>query len=136
VAALLRELGMESSLKLRLLAARWEALFPGSLSLHTSPSVLKDGELLVSVDSPAWLQEISFHRAVMLEKLKDCGIRQVRFRLGAVRKPTRPEPRREGRLSEEHRLLIEEVVSGVSDPELAGRIRGAMRNWALRRGRP
>lgn len=135
MAALLRELGMESSLKLRLLAARWDALFPGPVSLHTSPTTLKDGELLISVDSPAWLQEISFHRAAMAEKLKDSGVRQLRFRLGAVRKPARPGPPGEGRLSEEHRLLIEEVVSRVRDPELAGRIRGAMRNWALRKGR-
>jgi hypothetical protein len=132
---LIRELGLESALRLHIIGSRWGSLFPGSVSLHSAPSMLKDGELLVNVDSPAWLHEISYHRAGIIVKLRSLGVKDIRLRLGRVGKAPRAVPSSpEKRLPEKDSPFVDEVVSGIKDPELRASIRGALEKWASRAG--
>ncbi len=51
---------------------------------HMSPSLLARGELLLTVDSPVWLQELNFFRGDILRKLSSYGVSAIRFRIGRV----------------------------------------------------
>ena len=80
------------------------------------------GELLINVDSPAWLQELKFFRDDIQKKLHPYGIQSVRFRLGRVSMNAMPDNKsraREARqLDEEERLFIENAVTGIDDDSI------------------
>lgn len=82
----LKELGMESAIALHRLRGQWGSLFGEALSLHARPVSLSGGRLLINVDSPVWLQELSFLKADMAEKLKGFGVKDIRLRLGRIRR--------------------------------------------------
>lgn len=84
LSALMKELGMESALGLYRIKARWSGLFGRPLTLHSHPSGLHGGRLVINVDSPAWLQELSFLKDDMLGKLRPLGVNDIRFRLGRI----------------------------------------------------
>jgi hypothetical protein len=89
--------------------------------------------LLIFVDAPAWLQELSFRKGEIIRKLEAFGIRDVRFRVGRIRKPL-PKPARTSRkLTEEEKMLITEILSPIGDAEVREHARLAMERWALRR---
>lgn len=108
--------------------ARWEALFKGPLSEHTTPQGLKDGVLLVVVDSPAWIQQLNYLKPDIISKLAGFGIRDLKFRLGTVRKKqscTVAPSRYIRGPSEEERAMMEELTKGIDNPELSESIRRA-----------
>ena len=83
---------------------------------------MNDGELLINVDSPAWLQELKFFKEDIQKKLHPYGIRSVRFRLGRVsmnamsdNKSRPPEARQ---LDEEERSFIENAVTDIEDDSM------------------
>ncbi|HET6514726.1 MAG TPA: DUF721 domain-containing protein [Thermodesulfovibrionales bacterium] len=126
-----KSLGIEGALKLEELKRAWPTLFGEPLSLHMSPSSLKEGELLITVDSPVWLQQISFYKPDILKKLGPFDVRDIRFRLGTIRieKNIRSRPRkakREKSLDSDTLSFIEETVSELEDPGLKESIRKAM----------
>lgn len=125
---LIKKLGLEGHLRLRDIRLKWNELFPGPLSRHTSPAAFKDKRhLIVHVDSSAWLQQTSFLKSMILEKLKPIGISDVRFMLGrlsieheeASAGPQDPDLP----LTDEDRTFIEQCVSRLHDPELRETVR-------------
>lgn len=127
---LIRDLGMESALRLHRIKARWDSLFGEPLSLHIYPSRLDKGQLLVNADSPAWLQQTSFYKADMLEKLGPFGVKDIRLRIGPVRRrPPRQSPR-ERPLPEAGGPFVEDLLRTVHDGELRESIRRALGKWA------
>ena len=134
---LLEELGMGGALSLGRITGRWDALFRGPLSKHTSPETLNGSTLTVCVDSPSWLQEANFHKAGMLGKLAPLGVRSMRFRLGRVR-PTAPAPAPEPVVREVmpgERQEVEAMLAAVKDDELRESIRSAVLRSLSRAGR-
>lgn len=103
-------------------------MFPLHLSL---------GELLIGVDSPAWLQELRFRQDDILRKLSPFRIKSVRFKLGKVtgHKSSVSHRRTPGKksrtLDDGERSLIENTVSSVEDTELRETIRSAIRKAIL-----
>lgn len=81
---LLTRLSLEERITLDRLRHEWSRIFPEPLSLHTGPAELDKGTLVISVDTPVWLQQLKFFRQDILGKLSGHGIRDVRFRLGRV----------------------------------------------------
>jgi predicted nucleic acid-binding Zn ribbon protein len=127
LASLASELGLDGSLVLYRIKADWVTVFKGPLSQHTSPHGYQNGRLLVLVDSPVWIQQLNFLKSEMLRKLKEYGVKDLWFKLGAVARrharrpdmPLNPVP-------EADRAHINEIVSSVKDPELRECIRRAM----------
>lgn len=134
ISRLARDLGMENALALYRIRSRWGELFGEPLSLHASPLNLREGQLLVAVDSPAWRQQLSYYKEDMLAKLAPLGVKGMRMRLGPVaRKPRRtPLPPRE--LKEEDLCFIESMLSSIEDGELREGIRRAAEKCAARGG--
>lgn len=127
---LLKGLGIEEAVRFEGIKGEWTTLFGEPLSLHMFPSRLKNGELLINVDSPVWLQQISFYKAEILKNLGPFGIRDVRFRIGRVdaRKIHAPHRSQQKKVSLDSAAMqqIEEMVSEVKDSPVKESIRRAM----------
>lgn len=68
----------------------WGDAVGEDIARHTKPLKLKQGELVVLVDSSSWLYELRFrYRATILKELKDKigeeTINHIHFRIGDVK---------------------------------------------------
>jgi hypothetical protein len=119
LAPFLKDSGIENGVAFAEIKKNWAGLFQKPLSLHMSPCMLNAGELLINVDSPAWLQELNFFREDIRKKLALYGIRSVRFRLGRISMPGIPDNRSRGKgtkeLSKEERLFIDDAITRIDD---------------------
>ena len=127
---LLKGLGIEEAVRFEGIKAGWANIFREPLSLHMCPSRLQNGELLINVDSPVWLQQISFYREEILRNLGPFGVKDVRFRIGRMGAgktgaPRQPQQRNYAPDSAALRQ-VEEAVSGIEDGPVKDSIRRAM----------
>jgi hypothetical protein len=122
---LLKRLGIDEAVRLQQIRNDWQTLFDQPLSLHMSPSRLFEGDLLLSVDSPAWMQQLGFYKKEILKKLAGYGVRDLRFRIGRVspKSSQKDHSRKAAELTSEETLFISDVVSGVDDEALRDIIR-------------
>ncbi len=130
---LLRELGLEEAARFERISKEWSAIFREPLSLHMSPTTLKNGELLIAVDSPVWLQQISLFKPDITKKLNAYGVTDVRFRIGRMAKPAggmrklnEARPKERPSLGRDALREIDETVSGLKDGALRENVRRAM----------
>ena len=126
----IKDLGIEEGIRLSEIKRNWNALFNKPLSLHMFPAMLTRGELLMTVDSPVWLQELNFYRGDILRKLGPYGVGTIRFRLGRV--SAREKPGATGRedkvkrLSNAEETFIRETVAGMCDETLKESLKTTM----------
>ncbi|MBF0558548.1 MAG: DUF721 domain-containing protein [Nitrospirae bacterium] len=142
LASLFKNAGMGEKLTLARLQAEWADRFDEPLSLHTFPSSLNKGLLVVNVDSPLWMQQLKFFKQAMLKKLDSYGINAIDFRQGRanpssfnrVRRHSEEEIVHEKKISAEDAEWIEQTLSlsNVSDPELKERIKTVLEKALMR----
>ncbi|MEW6214354.1 MAG: DUF721 domain-containing protein [Nitrospirota bacterium] len=132
----IRELGIEDGVRLAEIKKKWYDLFNMPLSHHMSPFMLSDGELLLNVDSPVWLQELNFYKEDIIKKLSPYNVKSVRFRLGRVSTKIGARGKGQGAklLTAEEISFIEDVVSPISNDELKETVQRAIKK-ALITGR-
>ncbi len=125
-------------------AQAWERVCGTEVSRHTRPGALREGELVVNVDSSAWAQELSLlaprYVAALREDLGEELVRAVRFvvspRVGrqaareherakeeALGVPQRIEP---VALTDAERSQVDSVALRVKDGRLRQALKGAM----------
>lgn len=130
ISPLVKGLGIEEAVRFEGIKGEWAGIFAEPLSLHMFPSRLKNGELLINVDSAVWLQQISFYKTEILKNLSPFGVIDVRFRIGKTdaRKTGAPQraQRKEFPLDSSALRQIEETVSGIEDGPVKESIRRAM----------
>lgn len=122
-----KRLGIESGVRLSHIKNDWHTLFDKPLSLHMSPSRLTEGELLLNVDSPVWVQQLNFYKREITARLSRYGVREIRFRIGKV------SPLKSGQeggqtlseLSGEDARFIEQLVDTITDDDLKSALRSA-----------
>ncbi len=133
ISPLLRRLGIDEEVRLRRIRNDWHTLFEKPLSQHMSPSKLLEGDLLLSVDSPAWMQQLGFCKKEILKKLEAYGIKDLRFRIGRVSQKNSPESPNSApvELSREEALFISELLSGVNDDVLRESIKKSIEKSLL-----
>ena len=122
----LRQLGIEAGVRLARMKSEWPSLFDRPLSLHMSPGGLSEGELLLFVDSPLWIQQLNYYKQEIITKLTRFGVKDVRFRLGRVglrqvAEESRPLPP----LSDEETDFIDGLADVAGDHELGRAVRAA-----------
>jgi hypothetical protein len=124
---LIRRLGLSAGVRLGRIRAEWDTLFGPTLSAHMSPSKLTEGELLVNIDQPIWMQQLTFHKRQIVEKLRPYGVKNIRFRIGNIYRPKLPGPsfREQLDLSSEDAAFIATLASDVSDENLRQALRSA-----------
>ncbi len=130
IAPLVREIGIEEAVRFGEIKKKWKELFKEPLSLHMYPSRLSNGELLINVDSPLWLQQLTFLKTQIIKNLTSFQVKDIRFRIGKV---TGPQTRETGNLPPERTALksdalrqIEDTVEGMEDGVIKESIRRAM----------
>jgi len=129
---LLTHLGIDEAVRLEGMKEEWVHLFGETLSGHMWPESFKAGELLIHVDSPIWLQQLSFLKAEVLRKLHLFEVKEIRFRLGRMGHRTgirlNAEPEHEEPLLDRDSVqYIEEMTESIQDLELRDCIRRAMK---------
>ena len=118
----------EWSLKLQ-----WEEIVGGPVAAHSEPSRLNFKCLVVMVDSPAWVQHLTFLKPELTEKIqRSLGsetVTEIRFKVGSLSK-TNPSPAFtpsarsfRARLDADVVVLIEEYLLPLQDPTLKVRLR-------------
>lgn len=66
---LLKQYGLEAKMVECMVADRWEAIVGKIISSHSYPAGIHYRRLYVIVDSPVWLQEISFYKVDLIDKV-------------------------------------------------------------------
>ena len=130
----IRELGIEDGVKLAEIRRNWYNLFDKPLSYHMSPFILSKGEILLNVDSPVWLQELTFYKEDIIKKMSSYGVKAVRFRLGrvsrnkqsAVIRLRRSQQSAVKQLTNEEHAFVRDVVSKIGDDLLKGTVKTAI----------
>lgn len=109
---------------------KWDELFPGPLGAHTAPaSIGEKRQLLIHVDSSAWLQQTGYLKPAILEKLRPLNIKDIRFMIGRVTKiktTPKPEPLPRTPLSAADREFIETCISVIDDETIKDTFRRAI----------
>jgi hypothetical protein len=123
---ILRQLGIESGVRLEQMKSEWHVLFNKPLSLHMSPWRLSGGELTLFVDSPVWMQQLNYCRQEIIGKLGRYGVKEVRFRIGRISPPRQPADSQSAPvLSREEREFVEGLAHDTGDRELGRAVRAA-----------
>lgn len=116
---LLKDLNLNRGKSLQSIRNNWEAIIGDAIARHTYPSYLKGQAIDIIVDSNTWLQNLSFMKGMILEKLQDYKINEIRFRIGNIPKPEKTEKNSKTRkLSEEERMFIQKSLLILEDKEL------------------
>ncbi len=87
LSSLLKNLGLEERVKVGRLFSSWEEIVGEQIARHAKPVEYSRGVLVVSVDSSAWLAELSqYMKPEILKKLReqsgDLVIKDIKFRMG------------------------------------------------------
>ena len=125
--SLLKNLGLESGVRLARIKQDWYELFDEQITSHLFPVNFSEGELLFHVTSPIWMQQFSYHKSEIIRKLSTYGVQNIRFRLGRVpqKKLERTPLRKSRELTPENRLFISELLSDINDENLKDAIKNA-----------
>ncbi len=121
------KLGIAEGVRLIRIKTDWDKIFDKPLSLHMWPSKYSEGSLLLNVDSPVWVHQLTYHKSAILKKLGVYGVRDIRLRVGKISRKAQPVsvvydvPG----LSPEDSSFISGLVSGIGDAELREAIKGA-----------
>ena len=101
----------------------WEAVAGPHIAKKATPEGIRNGILLVSVESSVWMQELTFMKQQILERINQAcessGVKDIRFRLGKTLpgmdnfdEEMLPE------LTEEEQKAIEQQTAAVTDRDL------------------
>lgn len=102
---------------------QWEKTVGDGIARHAQPASVRGKKLFLTVDSPAWMQQISLLKPEIIEKLnRNLGknvISDITLKLGELSTRERPAEETPARpeLNREERATIERYVAGIHDPE-------------------
>jgi predicted nucleic acid-binding Zn ribbon protein len=87
VPKVVKGLGLEQRLHESQVFFHWADIVGKDIAGHAQPMSLKNKLLVVAVDHPGWLQELSrYHKPLLLQKVRDrigkLAIRDIVFRIG------------------------------------------------------
>ena len=87
VPQVMKKLGLEQRLQQSQVFFLWPEIVGSDVARHAQPVSLRNGLLVVTVDHPVWLQELSrYHKPLMLQKVQERigkkAVRDICFRIG------------------------------------------------------
>ena len=136
-----KRLGIEGACRIVGVRKAWHTIFGEPLALHMWPSKIEGRELIINVDSPLWLQQISFFKSDIIRKLQPFDIQDVRMRIGKTRLARRgvreSRERQSVPLDRDAREFIETLTSEIRDAELKNAMARALeRSFSMMATRP
>ncbi|MEW6408992.1 MAG: DUF721 domain-containing protein [Nitrospirota bacterium] len=85
LSCIIKTFGLESNLQLRKLFDSWVQIVGDTIALHSSPERLRQGILYVAVDSPIWMQQLSFFKKDLIEKVNGAWSMEHGARISDIR---------------------------------------------------
>ncbi len=87
IPGVMKRLGLEERLRQSQVFHHWQSIVGDSIAIHAQPVSLRKGRLIITVDHPIWLQELSrSHKPLILEKVQQTigkkTVREIVFRIG------------------------------------------------------
>jgi predicted nucleic acid-binding Zn ribbon protein len=87
VPTVMKGLGLEQRLQQSQVFYLWPNIVGADIARHAQPVALRGGVLIVAVDHPVWLQELSrYHKPLILQKVQKTvgtkAVRDISFRIG------------------------------------------------------
>lgn len=87
VPAVMKGLGLEQRLQQSQVFFLWPNIVGADIARHAQPVALRGNLLIVAVDHPVWLQELSrYHKPLILQKVQKTvgtkAVRDISFRIG------------------------------------------------------
>lgn len=119
-------------LPMALLPERWSALVGEPLARHVQPLTIRNGELVLAVDSPAWMSELQFQLPTLTARIQQGMPRPAVKRLLLTLAPLTFDEEKARNvpllpdLNERERASVEGVAMTCADPELRETVRRAM----------
>ena len=123
---LLASRGLASKLKEYRVLGHWGGAVGDVIAQHAQPSMVRGRKLTVTVDSSAWMQQLSLLKPEIIEKLNASmgtnAVESITLKLGEVE--VRPRPKAHAPASElpsltqEDQRRIEDLASMIADPEV------------------
>ncbi len=128
LSGIVSDLGISNDLKLIKIKSEWKNITGELIFMHSEPWSLKDGILIVKVDSPHWMQEIKFHENLIIERINDHAIREIKLKLGRIERHAhgRGKKSRKSSLNRDDMRFIDMVTSEIKDEGLKYSIRRAI----------
>jgi hypothetical protein len=131
ISPIIKGCGLEEAVRFEEIKSEWATLFREPLSLHMCPSHLKNGELLITVDSPVWLQQLTFFKEEITKNVSPFGVTRVRFKVGRVTHQHHAQGSRTQRqtgpsLESSDVKEIEDTIATLPDNDLRDSLRKAM----------
>lgn len=122
---LLRSRGLESSLSEYRIQGQWEKAVGAGIARHAQPQTVQGKKLVLVVDSPAWMQQLSLLKPELIEKLNKAlgreAVSSITLKLGEVssrsRKTEEAAPAR-AELDPKERAEIEASLRELRDPDI------------------
>lgn len=111
----------------------WARAVGAAIAKNTEPTRLIGKKLKVTVTSSAWMNELSFHKADIIEKLgEQLGkgvVKDIIFKTGKVesyKERTRKAAPKARALTESEAAGIDKLASGVKDPAIREALKNAL----------
>ncbi len=87
VPTVMKGLGLEQRLQQSQVFFLWPQIVGADIARHAQPVSLRNGLLILAVDHPGWLQELSrYHKPLLLQKVRErigkTAVRDIVFRIG------------------------------------------------------
>jgi predicted nucleic acid-binding Zn ribbon protein len=87
VPGVMKRLGLEQRLQQSQVFYLWREIVGADIAKHAQPISLRNGVLILVVDHPIWLQELSrYHKSLLIQKIKERvgknAVRNLVFRIG------------------------------------------------------
>ncbi len=115
---------MQSRLYEYRIFSEWERTVGQAIARHARPLSLRGSKLMLVVDSPAWMQQLSLMKPELRDKLNAGlgkeSVREIALRLGEVAAPDRRKPADAGEeavLTPGEQEKIERYVHDIGDSD-------------------
>jgi predicted nucleic acid-binding Zn ribbon protein len=87
VPMVMKGLGLEQRLQQSQVFFLWPQIVGADIARHAQPVSLRNKLLIIAVDHPGWLQELSrYHKPLLLQKVRErigqTAVRDIVFRIG------------------------------------------------------
>jgi predicted nucleic acid-binding Zn ribbon protein len=136
---LLRANGLDSRVTEYGIMKHWEKSVGTGIACHARPEAVRGKKLFLTVDSPAWMQQLSLLKPEIIEKvnrtLQKNLIKEITLRLGEIpsaEKTTTEQPGPAPELTTEESGKIEQYVREINDPPIRDALRRLIEKDFLR----
>ena len=117
--------GLAAKLQEYRLFAQWGRAVGPLIARHAQPSAIRGKKLTITVDSSAWMQQLSLLRPEIINKVNYClreeAVDAITLRIGELDIPAPPVHEHRplhGSLTDAERGRVQEYIAAIADPEV------------------